>query len=122
MARGLSSTSRQPWERGERSRSRSRSQSLQPQSTRSWDNAAVNCYAVLRIRVRGTRHCIRTTMSARIVTVLVVDDRPDVRLSLVYMLEASVYVVAEAPDGRQAIATIARRQVDVVLADLSMPT
>src|SRR4051794_20630180 len=61
-------------------------------------------------------------MSARIVTVLVVDDRPDVRLSLLYMLEASGYVVAEAADGRQAMPTIAQRQVDVVLADLSMPT
>src|SRR5436190_19354899 len=115
MARGPSSTSRRHWGRGELSRSRSRSQNSQPQSTRSWDNAAVNCYAVLRIRVRGTRHCIRTTMSARIVTVLVVDDRPDVRLSLLYMLEASGYAVAEAPDGRHAMATIAQRQIDVVL-------
>src|SRR4051812_26878912 len=60
-------------------------------------------------------------MSARIVTVLVVDDRPDVRLSLLYMLEVSGYAVIEAADGRQAMATIAQRQIDVVLADLSMP-
>lgn len=61
-------------------------------------------------------------MSAPIVTVLVVDDRPDVRLSLLYMLEACGYGIAEAADGHQAMAAIAKGQVDVVLADLYMPS
>jgi CheY-like chemotaxis protein len=60
-------------------------------------------------------------MSASKITVLVVDDRPDVRLSLLYMLEASGYDVCEAGDGREAIAVIAKRKVDVVLTDLFMP-
>ena len=38
-------------------------------------------------------------MSAHIVRVLVVDDRPDVRLSLMYMLEACGYGIDEAADG-----------------------
>ena len=54
-------------------------------------------------------------------TVLVVDDRPDVRLSLIYMLEASGFDVAEAADGDQALDVIARRRVEVVLTDLAMP-
>jgi len=60
-------------------------------------------------------------MDASKVSVLVVDDRPDVRLSLLYMLEASGFAVAEARDGREAIASIARRKTDIVLADFSMP-
>jgi CheY-like chemotaxis protein len=54
-------------------------------------------------------------------SVLVVDDRPDVRLSLLYMLEASGYDVAEAGDGRQALAALARKRVDLILTDLYMP-
>src|SRR5256885_868054 len=61
-------------------------------------------------------------MSAHIVRVLVVDDRPDVRLSLMYMLEACGYGIDEAADGHQAMAVIAKRQADVVLADLYMPS
>src|SRR5437762_1131404 len=59
-------------------------------------------------------------MNARTITVLVVDDRPDVRLSLLYVLEGSGYAVAEAADGHQAVAAIAKRRIDVALADLSM--
>lgn len=53
--------------------------------------------------------------------VLVVDDRPDVRLSLLYMLEASGFDVAEAEDGRQALSRLSSQSFDVILADLSMP-
>jgi len=54
-------------------------------------------------------------------SVLVVDDRPDVRLSLLYMLEASGYEVAEAGEGREALAIISKRGIDVVVTDLYMP-
>ena len=53
--------------------------------------------------------------------VLVVDDRPDVRLSLVYMLEASGFDVAEAADGAQALGLVEKHRVEVVLTDLAMP-
>src|SRR5262245_54720885 len=53
--------------------------------------------------------------------VLVVDDRPDVRLSLLYMLEASGFSVAEAADAREALSLLQRTPVDVVLTDLLMP-
>jgi two-component system chemotaxis response regulator CheY len=53
--------------------------------------------------------------------VLVVDDRPDVRLSLMYMLEASGFDVAEAEDGVQALGVMAETRIEVVLTDLSMP-
>jgi two-component system, chemotaxis family, chemotaxis protein CheY len=54
-------------------------------------------------------------------TVLVVDDLPDVRLSFMFMLEASGYDVAEASDGAAALAYMQNHQVDVVLTDLYMP-
>src|SRR3954469_18991657 len=53
--------------------------------------------------------------------VLVVDDRPDVRLSLLYMLQASGFDVAEAEDGQKALSRLSEESFDVILADLSMP-
>ena len=53
--------------------------------------------------------------------ILVVDDLPDVRLSLCMMLEASGFEVAEAADGAAALSELGRQQVDVVLTDLFMP-
>ena len=55
------------------------------------------------------------------ISVLVVDDRPDVRLSLMYMLEAAGFTVLEAGDGREALAVLGKRRVDVLLTDLYMP-
>jgi CheY-like chemotaxis protein len=53
--------------------------------------------------------------------VLVVDDRPDVRLSLLYMLEAAGFDVAEAENGEQALNLVWSQRVEVVLTDLAMP-
>ena len=53
--------------------------------------------------------------------ILVVDDRPDVRLSLLYMLQASGFDVAEAADGAQALEQVTHKRVDVILTDLYMP-
>jgi CheY-like chemotaxis protein len=51
----------------------------------------------------------------------VVDDRPDVRLAFMYMLEASGYQVAEASNGAEALVCLAREKIDVILTDLYMP-
>ena len=53
-------------------------------------------------------------------SVLVVDDRPDVRLSFLYMLQACGYEVAEAADGERARAYLDSNHVDVMLTDLYM--
>jgi CheY-like chemotaxis protein len=60
-------------------------------------------------------------MAEPLARVLVVDDRPDVRLSFCFMLEASGYGIAEAGDGAEAIALLSRQRIDVVLTDLHMP-
>ena len=52
---------------------------------------------------------------------LVVDDRPDVRLALTYMLEASGYQTLEASDGEQALQILKQGPVAVILTDLRMP-
>jgi two-component system chemotaxis response regulator CheY len=54
-------------------------------------------------------------------SVLIVEDRADVRLALRYMLEAHDYRVAEAADGAEALAYVATESVDVILTDLYMP-
>jgi CheY-like chemotaxis protein len=44
-----------------------------------------------------------------------------VRLSLIYMLEASGFDVAEAENGEQALSLVGTQRVEVVLTDLTMP-
>ena len=56
-----------------------------------------------------------------LVHVLVVDDRPDVRLSFMYLLQALGYGVFEAGDGHEALAVMAKNHIDIVLTDLYMP-
>ena len=55
------------------------------------------------------------------ISVLVVDDQPDVRLAFGFMLEALGCRVGEASDGREAVAYLAKNRPDVVLTDLYMP-
>jgi CheY-like chemotaxis protein len=56
-----------------------------------------------------------------VIRVLVVDDRPDVRLSFMYLLQACGYEAAEAGGGADALSYLSRKKVDVVLTDLDMP-
>jgi DNA-binding response OmpR family regulator len=53
--------------------------------------------------------------------VLVVDDEPNIRQVLVYVLEDEGYRVEEAQDGEAALALIERRHPDVIILDMKMP-
>jgi DNA-binding NarL/FixJ family response regulator len=57
------------------------------------------------------------------IRILIVDDHPVVRDGLRGMLEAEpdLQVVAEAADGREALALVGRHRPDIVLIDLRMP-
>jgi len=57
------------------------------------------------------------------IRVLVADDHPVVRTGLAAVIaqEADLQLVAEAADGRQAVALFAEHRPDVVLIDLRMP-
>ncbi len=57
------------------------------------------------------------------ISVLLADDQALVRDGFRYILEQSpdIHVVAEAADGAQAIAEVARARPDVVLMDIRMP-
>lgn len=55
-------------------------------------------------------------------TVLVVDERPEQRALLVQFLTLLGFVVAEAPDGPETLASIERSRPDLVLADVTEPT
>ena len=54
-------------------------------------------------------------------TILVVDDYAEIRALLRLWLEARGYRVAEAADGRQAVAAAARERPALILMDISMP-
>jgi CheY-like chemotaxis protein len=57
----------------------------------------------------------------RDLTVLVVDDEPDIRATVSAMLEIEGYAVAEAANGADALRQLEERQPDVILLDMRMP-
>lgn len=52
--------------------------------------------------------------------ILVVEDEPDIRLTLRMMLEMAGYAVLEAPDGSAGI-ELANTRPDVILLDIRLP-
>jgi CheY-like chemotaxis protein len=56
-----------------------------------------------------------------LVDVLIVDDEATIRAVIRDILEAEGFRVAEASDGRDALAVLARRSPAVILLDLQMP-
>ena len=61
--------------------------------------------------------------TARVITLLVVDDHPVVRDGLRGMFASApgFEVLGEAADGAEALAAVAEASPDLVLADLTMP-
>lgn len=57
------------------------------------------------------------------IRLFVIDDHPLVRIGMTWVLETEkdFRVVGEAPNGKDALAAIARRRVDVVLCDFHLP-
>jgi two-component system response regulator RegX3 len=53
--------------------------------------------------------------------VLVVDDEPNLREPLVYLLQKEGYEVIEAEDGNQAVSTFQKKKPDLILLDLMLP-
>ena len=52
---------------------------------------------------------------------LIVDDEPNILLSLQYLMKKAGYEVRTAKDGEEALAEIARATPDLVLLDVMMP-
>ncbi|MBO1333961.1 response regulator transcription factor [Streptomyces sp. VRA16 Mangrove soil] len=55
------------------------------------------------------------------VTVLVVEDDPDVRLVLTVLFERQGWTVLTSPDGRSALRTLLERNPDVLVLDIGLP-
>lgn len=53
--------------------------------------------------------------------VLVVDDEPNIVLSLEFLMEQAGFEVATAEDGEQALAQVRDDQPDLLLLDISLP-
>jgi DNA-binding response OmpR family regulator len=53
--------------------------------------------------------------------VLVVDDEPNIRLSLEFLMRKAGFAVRSAADGDEALAAIAEEPPDLVLLDVIMP-
>ena len=54
-------------------------------------------------------------------TVLIVDDEPNIVISLEYLMQREGFQVSVARDGAQAIEAIERKAPDLVLLDVMMP-
>jgi DNA-binding response OmpR family regulator len=54
-------------------------------------------------------------------SILIVDDEPNILLSLQFLMKKAGYDVRTAQDGEQALAEIARAKPDLVLLDVMMP-
>jgi len=54
-------------------------------------------------------------------SVLVVDDEPNIRLSLEFLMRKAGFAVRSAADGEEALAAIAEDPPDLVLLDVTMP-
>ncbi|ABS26232.1 response regulator transcription factor [Anaeromyxobacter sp. Fw109-5] len=53
--------------------------------------------------------------------VLIVDDEPNIVLSLEYLLKRAGHETAVAPDGEAALAALAERTPDLVVLDVMLP-
>lgn len=53
--------------------------------------------------------------------VLVVDDEPNILLSLEFLMQQSGFTVATAPDAEQALKQIDQQCPDLLLLDISLP-
>ncbi|GHC36469.1 response regulator transcription factor [Aidingimonas halophila] len=53
--------------------------------------------------------------------ILVVDDEPNIVLSLEFLMQQAGFEVATAMDGESALADIARMPPDLMLLDISLP-
>lgn len=53
--------------------------------------------------------------------VLVVDDEPNILLSLEFLMQRAGFEVITAEDGEQALALVADQPPDLVLLDISLP-
>lgn len=53
--------------------------------------------------------------------VLVVDDEPNIVLSLEFLMEQAGFAVVTAEDGEQALARVNDSQPDLLLLDISLP-
>ena len=54
-------------------------------------------------------------------SVLLVDDEPNIAVSLEYLMKRDGYAVRTAADGEAALACIAEEKPDIVLLDVTMP-
>ena len=62
-----------------------------------------------------------TTTVPNPLTILVVDDEPDLRALVATLLEEEGYAVKQAPDGVAALQEVAADGIDVILTDVRMP-
>lgn len=60
-------------------------------------------------------------MNSSAKNVLIVDDEPNIVLSLEFLMRQQGYAVRTAPDGESALAEIERQPPDLVLLDVNLP-
>lgn len=54
-------------------------------------------------------------------TVLIVEDYPDIRTMMKFLVQSYGYAVLEAADGKEAVECVKKSRPDLILMDLSLP-
>jgi PAS domain S-box-containing protein len=76
--------------------------------------------AALEAAAESEEHAVPAAASEAL-SVLVIDDDPDVRSFIADALEEQGYRVRQASDGRQGLAAVQRERADLVIVDFVMP-
>jgi DNA-binding response OmpR family regulator len=84
-------------------------------------NPAVDPHQRLGIPFDPRRAPERDDVMTKPTNILIVDDEPNIILSLQFLMAKAGYAVRTAKDGEQALAEIARERPDLVLLDVMMP-
>jgi CheY-like chemotaxis protein len=77
--------------------------------------------AVVETAAAGTEEAVKPEGKPAPLSVLVIDDDPDVREFIAATLEEQGYRVRRASDGKEGLVQLARSRADLVIIDFIMP-
>ena len=72
--------------------------------------------------VEDIQHCIQLTIPLRRISILIIDDNPDVIALFQRLLEGSTYRLITASDGIELMNTVKNQKIDIIILDIMLPS